>query len=171
MKRLLAILVCLFSTSLYGGFTHPVSDAIYVWRYPPANGTPVDYAEAERLVAFCKSRDIGTIYYDVWGFGENVAPPYDQETVGRQSIATLAPIIALFHANGLRVEALYTDGLHFADVLKHNRSVPPASRFDAIRMDLEAGSFPIGTWPGGGYEPTAPIDLDLNLLVFQFLKP
>lgn len=129
-----------------------VQSALYVWRAPAFNGTPIGLTEARRLADFAVAQGIHTIYYDNFGCGMP-APPGCPDGAEVQDSATLAPIISLLHSRGLKVEALYTDNTRIADVVNYNNSVSPNERFDGIRLNIE--SFPSGS------EPATPNDLDV----------
>jgi hypothetical protein len=133
----------------------PPSHALYVWRdpVPTLNGTPITLVEAGRLADFAVAKGIKTIFYDNYGCGVGCGPVGAE----RQSITNLAPIIALLHARGLRVEALYTDNTRInsgdpLDVVPYNSAVLPDERFDAIRLNIE-------TFPSRSSEPTTSEDL------------
>jgi len=163
-------------------FDLPEPHALYVWRdpAPDKDGTPVDLAEAQRLAEFAVSEGIRTIYYDNWGNGPKDPDDADYiEGAEAQDAATLAPIIDLLHSYGLRVEALYSDAnriffdpddpespdydpaVHDRYAVNYNNLVEPEARFDAIRLDVEASSFPGERWPGEAHKPTKPVDLDV----------
>lgn len=128
-----------------------LNNALYVWRDPMRNGTPITLAEAERLANFAVAENIRTIFYDNFGCEGKPGCPTGAE---QQSATDLAPIIALLHTQGLRVEALFTDDVHILDVVSYNSSVLPNERFDGIRLDIE-------TFPITNTQPLTPTDLDV----------
>jgi murein DD-endopeptidase MepM/ murein hydrolase activator NlpD len=147
-------------------FPEANAHALYVWRDPAQNrnGTPVDLPEdsdeAQKLADFAVTEGIRTIYYDNFGCGA-LSPPDCPAGAEQQDSSTLAPIVALLHAHGLRVEALYTDNTRLADLVAYNNAAPADARFDAVRLDIEASGGGPAPFPSGGSEPTTPEDLDL----------
>ena len=133
-------------------------NAIYVWRDAAANGTPVDLQEAQRLAEFAQAENIQTILYDNWGCGASCP---DRNRSGSQDPDVVAEIVSQLHSEGLSAQALYTDSYRITEVVDYNSSVAADARFDALRLNIEAGSFANGRWPGGGFEPTAAEDLDV----------
>jgi hypothetical protein len=119
------------------------SHALYVWRDPGRDGTPVDQQEAVRIAEFARSEDIRQIFYD--GYGDHSCGT----AAGIQFQTATAPactgtgdglmgsIIETFHQAGLEVEALYTDATRIPDVVAYNGRVATGRRFDGIRLNHE----------------------------------
>lgn len=130
-------------------------DAIYVWRDPARDGTPIsDVAAARELIDFCPIEGIKIIIYDNWGDGSDTIGSGRQD-IGGANEELLMWFIRTAHENGLIVEALYTDNTRFDNVLAYNaRHREDGASFDRIHMDFE------GPWPGGGVEPTTADDIE-----------
>jgi hypothetical protein len=183
-----------WGTVAYAGRYPFSTHALYVWRDPANDGTPIDWWEVERLADFAVGYGIDTLYYDNWGCGVVAAPTAEcPDGSERQSASDLRAILEYLHVErGLHVEALYTDHTRVSEVVSYNASVVyPWERFDAIRLNIESGSFeaepftdlndngrydagepfvdvhqnleydPGGEWPGGAHEPTTTTDLQI----------
>jgi len=136
---------------MLSGVPGEVGDAIYVWRSPKHGGTPIDSAAAEELAQFAVEQGIERIFYDDFGNGST------DQAAGRQSSRTLQSVLSVFTANGLDVEALYTDAWRIQSVVNYNRSAPTDARFCGIRINFE-NEFE-GNSPEQRAEPTTAADI------------
>jgi hypothetical protein len=149
-----------------------LAHGLWVWSTPSILAAPHG---AERLRDFCHDQAITEVYVSVSGN------------------ADLAPLVAMLHAGGVRVEALLSStdadepGAHRAKLLEHVREVVrynaqhSGARFDGIHLDIEPQQRAENKGPGNiGYlanlidtfrsvseDGRLPVDVDIQTKVLK----